>query len=145
MTMLTLKRDLVPLDRDVIFLAEAGEEGNTSLGIEHMVNEHFDAIDAEYCLAEGGGVTREGRQGAVRERCETAEKVPNGIDLVAHGPSGHGSMPLQTNAVAHLARAVAAVADVAAARRAERDDARVLPAARRSRRRPRPRSTTATC
>jgi acetylornithine deacetylase/succinyl-diaminopimelate desuccinylase-like protein len=110
MTILTLKRDFVPLDRDVILLAEAGEEGNTWLGIEHVVNEHFDAIDAEYCLAEGGGVSRKG--GKVQyASIETAEKVPNSIDLVARGPSGHGSVPLQTNAIAHLARAVAAVAE----------------------------------
>ena len=109
MALLTLKRDLVPLDRDVIFLAEAGEEGTPLLGAEYMVNEHFDAIDAEYCLAEGGGVARKG--GKVRyASVETAEKVPNGIDMVARGPSGHGSRPLQTNAVVHLARAVAAVA-----------------------------------
>ena len=110
MTILTLKRDLVPLDRDVILLAEAGEEGNTWLGIEHVVNDHFDAIDAEYCLAEGGGVSR--KDGKVQyASVDTAEKVPNGIDLIARGPSGHGSIPLQTNAIAHLARAVAAVAE----------------------------------
>ena len=110
MTILTLKRNLVPLDRDVILLAEAGEEGNTWLGIEHVVNDHFDAVDAEYCLAEGGGVTRKG--GKVQyASVETAEKVPNGIDLVAHGVSGHGSVPLQTNAIAHLARAIAAVVE----------------------------------
>ncbi len=110
MAMLLLKRANVPLDRDVIFLAEAGEEGNTPKGIEFMVNEHFDAIDAEYCYAEGGGVNR--TNGAVRyASVETGEKIPNGIDLVARGPSGHGSVPLQTNAIAHLARAVAAVTD----------------------------------
>ena len=54
MTMLLLKRQNVPLDRDVIFLAEAGEEGATRIGIQFMVNQHWDAIDAEYCLAEGG-------------------------------------------------------------------------------------------
>jgi acetylornithine deacetylase/succinyl-diaminopimelate desuccinylase-like protein len=109
MALLALKRNLVPLDRDVIFLAEAGEEGNPSLGAEWMVSEHFDAIDAEYCLAEGAGVVRQG--GKVRyASVETAEKVPNGIDMIARGPSGHGSRPLQTNAVVHLARAVAAVA-----------------------------------
>ena len=110
MTVLVLKRANVPLDRDVIFLAEAGEEGNTWLGIEHMVNEHFGAIDAEYCFAEGGGVTRE--NGKVRyATVDTGEKVPNGIDLVARGVSGHGSMPLQTNAIAHLAKAVVAVTE----------------------------------
>jgi acetylornithine deacetylase/succinyl-diaminopimelate desuccinylase-like protein len=110
MTMLLLKRAGTPLDRDVIFLAEAGEEGNTPMGIELMVNDHFSAIDAEYCLAEGGGVSR--LNGAVRyASVETGEKIPNGIDLVAHGPSGHGSMPLETNAIAHLARAIAAVVE----------------------------------
>jgi len=103
MTMLVLKRANVPLDRDVIFLAEAGEEGNTWLGIEHMVNEHFGTIDAEYCFAEGGGVTRENGK-ARYATVDTGEKVPNGIDLVARGISGHGSMPLQTNAIVHLAR-----------------------------------------
>ena len=108
MTMLLLKRNLVALDRDVIFLAEAGEEGTTRIGIEFMVNEHFDTIDAEYCLAEGGNATRiddELRFASV----ETAEKFPRGIDLIAHGTAGHASVPLENNAVARLARAIAAV------------------------------------
>src|SRR5919106_3372623 len=98
MVMLMLKRAGVPLDRDVIFLAEAGEEGTTRVGIEFMVNQHFDAIDAEFCYAEGGGVTRE--RGAVRfASIQTVEKIPNGIDLIARGPAGHGSVPLMTNAI----------------------------------------------
>src|SRR5262245_56447666 len=56
MTALTLKRLNPPLDRDVIFLFEAGEEGSTRVGIQFMVNQHFSEIDAEFCLAEGGGV-----------------------------------------------------------------------------------------
>ena len=47
MVMLALKRSNLPLDRDVIFLAEAGEEGSTRVGIQFMVNEHFASIDAE--------------------------------------------------------------------------------------------------
>jgi acetylornithine deacetylase/succinyl-diaminopimelate desuccinylase-like protein len=109
MVVLLLKRGGVSLDRDVIFLAEAGEEGTTRVGIEYMVNEHFSAIDAEYCYAEGGSVTRE--QGKVRfAAIQTVEKIPNGIDLIARGPSGHGSIPLLGNAVARLSKAVAAVA-----------------------------------
>jgi acetylornithine deacetylase/succinyl-diaminopimelate desuccinylase-like protein len=77
MVMLLLKRSNVPLDRDVIFLAEAGEEGATKIGIEYVINEHFGAIDAEYCYAEGGSVTRE--RGAVRfASVQTVEKIPNG-------------------------------------------------------------------
>lgn len=110
MTMLTLKRNLVALDRDVIFLAESGEEGTTKVGIEYMVNEHFGDIDAEYCLAEGGSATRVASD--VRfAGVETAEKFPKGIDLIAHGVSGHGSVPLQSNPIARLARAITAVTE----------------------------------
>jgi acetylornithine deacetylase/succinyl-diaminopimelate desuccinylase-like protein len=108
MTMLLLKRSGVPLDRDVIFLAEAGEEGTTRVGIQFMVNQHFADIDAEYCFAEGGNVTRVG--GKVKyASVQTMEKIPRAIELVAHGISGHGSVPLPSNAVVHLAKAVAAI------------------------------------
>ena len=36
-----LKRSGVALDRDVIFLAEAGEEGTTRVGIQFMAQQHF--------------------------------------------------------------------------------------------------------
>lgn len=110
MTMLLLKRSQVPLDRDVIFLAEAGEEGSVQHGIEFMVREHMAEIDAEFCLAEGGGVVRTAgkpQYGSV----QTTEKIPNRIRIVAHGVAGHGSVPLRSNAVVHLARAVANIAD----------------------------------
>ena len=110
MMMLLLKRLNVPLERDVIFLAESGEEGTTRPGIDFMTEQHFDAIDAEFCLAEGGGVAREG--GEIRfASIGTLEKVPRTIHLTARGPAGHGSVPLRTNAVAHLSKAVGAVAD----------------------------------
>src|SRR5687768_9515788 len=110
MTLLMLKRLNVPLDRDVIFLAESGEEGSTHVGIKFMVDEHWDAIDAEYCLAEGGSTTRESGR-AKYTSVQTLEKIPFGIELAATGPAGHGSVPLETNAVAHLAKAVAALTE----------------------------------
>lgn len=109
MMLLTLKRMNVPLDRDVIFLAEAGEEGTTRVGIDYMIGEHFDAIDAEFCLAEGGGVRMTG--GRVQfASIGTMEKTPRTIELIARGPSAHGSVPITTNAVARLAAAVTKVA-----------------------------------
>jgi len=54
MTMLLIKRLNIPLDRDVIFLAEAGEEGSVRHGILYMVQQHWAEIEAEFCLAEGG-------------------------------------------------------------------------------------------
>jgi acetylornithine deacetylase/succinyl-diaminopimelate desuccinylase-like protein len=109
MTMVTLKRMSVPLKRDVIFLAEAGEEGTTRAGIEYMVQKHFPEIDAEFCLAEGGTVAR--MAGRIRyASVQSAEKIPRAIGLTATGTSGHGSVPLQDNAVVRLSNAVAAIA-----------------------------------
>ena len=60
MLVLHIKRAGISLDRDVIFVAEAGEEGAPDVGAQFMADNHFDAIDAEFCLAEGGGVVRRG-------------------------------------------------------------------------------------
>jgi acetylornithine deacetylase/succinyl-diaminopimelate desuccinylase-like protein len=109
MTMIELKRSKTPLDRDVIFVSEAGEEASTGPGIEYLVDEHWREIEAEICLAETGGVTRRNGQ-SLYATVETTEKLPRGARLVAKGPAGHGSRPLRTNAVVHLARAVDRIA-----------------------------------
>ena len=106
MVMILLKRLGVELDRDVIFLAESGEEGTPDVGINFMVEKHWDAIAAEYCIAEGGeSVIRDGHVHIVG--VETTQKMPRRVTLVARGTPGHGSMPRPDNAVAILARAVA--------------------------------------
>ena len=91
--LLLLERHRVPLARDVILLAEAGEEGTTEIGIDFVVERHFDAIDAEFALNEGGLMTAS--NGAVDVvNVATTEKVPwRGIRLVARGTAGHGSAP----------------------------------------------------
>ena len=109
MVMLMLKRLNVALDRDVIFLMEAGEEGSSSLGVQFVANEHFDAIDAEFCYAEGGSVTRVG--GVVKyASIQTVEKIPRAISVTSRGVAGHGSVPLENNALAHLGEAVGKIA-----------------------------------
>ena len=108
-TMILLKRTQARLDRDVIFVSEAGEEGASNMGIGYLVSDHYPEIEAEACLAEGGGVIRRG--GVARfATVQTMEKRPSGAKLVAKGPSGHGSRPTRSNAIAHLSDAVAKVA-----------------------------------
>jgi acetylornithine deacetylase/succinyl-diaminopimelate desuccinylase-like protein len=105
MVMLQLKQLKVPLDRDVIFIAESGEEGTSEVGIGYLVKEHWPEIEAEYALAEGGHTSSE--HGKVQfVEIATTEKVPRGLKLVAHGTAGHGSRPRVDNAVLHLAAAV---------------------------------------
>ena len=87
MVMLLLAAHHVKLNRDVIFVAEAGEEGTPAVGIDFLVNRHWDEIAAEYALAEGGSAVAQG--GNVRYvAITTAEKVPRGVRLIARGPSG---------------------------------------------------------
>ncbi|MBV8818729.1 MAG: M20/M25/M40 family metallo-hydrolase [Acidobacteriaceae bacterium] len=106
MTMLLLKRKQVALDRDVIFIAEAGEEGTSTAGIDFLVNQHWGDIEAEYALAEGGGMrARNGK--VLSANIGTTEKAPRTTRLVAHGTAGHGSRPRRDNPVIHLAAAVA--------------------------------------
>jgi acetylornithine deacetylase/succinyl-diaminopimelate desuccinylase-like protein len=109
MLMLLLKRAGVRLERDIVFLAEAGEEGGTRVGIDFMIGRHWNEIDAEFALAEGGYLASQG--GRVRfAAISTTEKIPRGIRLVARGTAGHGSRPIPDNAVVRLAQAVARVA-----------------------------------
>jgi acetylornithine deacetylase/succinyl-diaminopimelate desuccinylase-like protein len=108
MLMLLLKRTRAKLDRDIIFLAEAGEEGAMRLGIDFLVGRHWNEIDAEFALAEGGYIGSQ--NGAVKYvAITTTEKVPRGMTLVARGTAGHGSRPIPDNAVVRIANAVAKV------------------------------------
>ena len=105
MLILQLHRSKAALDRDVILLAESGEEGAPDVGAQFMIDSHFDAIDAEFCLAEGGGVVRAG--GVVKQaNIGTTEKEPRPIELIVTGPAGHGSVPNQNSAVLAVAAAV---------------------------------------
>ena len=106
MILLLLKRMNVQLDRDVIFLAEAGEEGTSTYGIDYMIKEHWPEIESEYALAEGGAIIAD--SGTPRYLLvSNTEKSPRTIRLVAHGAAGHASRPMMDNAVVHLAAAVA--------------------------------------
>ncbi|MGD1093782.1 MAG: M20/M25/M40 family metallo-hydrolase [Bryobacteraceae bacterium] len=109
MVMLLAKRMGLALDRDIIFLAESGEEADpTGVGISYMVSEHFPEIEAEFALTEGGGGTlQDGRVSVVT--IQTTEKVPRRVHLIANGTSGHGSVPRLDNPLLHLSAAIAKV------------------------------------
>ena len=105
-TLLMLKRLGVPLDRDVIFLAESGEEADTTgVGINFMVGQHFDEIEAEFAMTEGGGAATNGQRVTI-VNLGTAEKLPARARLVATGTAGHGSVPRLDNPLLHLAAAL---------------------------------------
>ena len=67
----------------MIFLAEAGEEGTTDVGIDFLVQKHWDKIACEFALNEGGSIRQ--AQGKVHYvGVSTAEKVPRPLLLMGH-------------------------------------------------------------
>lgn len=107
--MVELKRSQVRLMRDVILLAEGDEEQGGELGMDVAVHKYWDRIAARYALNEGGRVMIQG--GKIQYvGIQASEKVPVNVDVIAKGTSGHASIPLRDNAVAHLAAAVAKIA-----------------------------------
>ena len=110
MTMLLAKRSGKQLDRDLIFLAESGEEADPiGVGITYMVANHLDEINAEFAITEGGGATSNSAGKVSFVTVGTTEKVPRRARLVATGISGHGSVPRVDNPLIHLSEAVAKV------------------------------------
>jgi acetylornithine deacetylase/succinyl-diaminopimelate desuccinylase-like protein len=108
-TFILLKRSGAVLDRDVIFLAESGEEADPKgVGINFMIQEHFDEIDAEFAITEGGSARLENGK-VTTVNIGTTEKVPKRARLVATGTSGHGSVPRIDNPVTHLGTAIGKV------------------------------------
>ena len=97
------------LDRDIILLGTAAEEGGGPDGIAGVVEKHFDLIkDAEFALNEGGRVrVRNGQIDSIN--IQVTEKQGYNVTATAKGTSGHASVPLPDNAIAALARALARV------------------------------------
>jgi acetylornithine deacetylase/succinyl-diaminopimelate desuccinylase-like protein len=112
MTMLLIQRTLqagkAVLERDVIFVATSDEEAGGEWGIDWLIANYPDEIRAEFALNEGGRTRVIGGK-PLYLAVQSAEKVANVLRLTAHGPAGHASVPLTDNAVARLARAVAAI------------------------------------
>ena len=100
-----LKRNNARLNRDVIFLATADEEGAGDASIKTVIAKYWDKIAAKYSINEGGNVfTKDGKTQYVA--VQASEKVAMNVTVTAKGTSGHASIPVKDNAVTHLAAAV---------------------------------------
>ncbi len=103
--MVMLKREQVPLDRDVILLATGDEEVNDRGTDWFIANQRPLLEDAEYLITEGGENPLE--NGQVKYLgIDVAEKAPFWIRLTATGTPGHGSRPIAESAPNRLVRAL---------------------------------------
>lgn len=106
-----LRRHQVSLDRDVIFLAQADEEsGGSDRHLDWLIDKHFDKLDAEFGINEGGFILwRDGRIAAIDLQC--GEKQYLDLNLSVRGKAGHSSKPGREDAVHVLVRALGRLAD----------------------------------
>jgi len=110
---ISLKRSMVRLNRDVIFLATDDEEAGGDASIRMLIAKHWEKIAAGFAINEGGNVFL--KNGKVQYAgVQADEKVAYNIAVFARGPSGHASQPTKDNAVVHLASALAKIGGYAA-------------------------------
>ena len=103
-----LKRANAHINRDVIFLATADEEGGGDASIRMLIAKYWDKFAAGFAINEGGNVFM--KDGKVQYiGVQASEKVAVNISVIAHGTSGHASQPTKDNAVLRLAAAIAKI------------------------------------
>jgi acetylornithine deacetylase/succinyl-diaminopimelate desuccinylase-like protein len=91
-------------DRDIIVALETDEEilDKDALGIQWLLKNHRDLIDAEFALNEGGSVgLKDGKP--VRNSVQTSEKVSVSYALTVRNKGGHSAVPVKDNAIYRLA------------------------------------------
>jgi acetylornithine deacetylase/succinyl-diaminopimelate desuccinylase-like protein len=90
-------------DRDIILALTADEEGGKSNGVDWLIRNHRELIDAEFVLNhDGGGIlTDHGRP--VLMAVDATEKLYADYQLSVTNPGGHSSLPVPDNAIYHLA------------------------------------------
>ncbi|HXX99364.1 MAG TPA: M20/M25/M40 family metallo-hydrolase [Candidatus Limnocylindrales bacterium] len=106
MGFLRLKREGFQPDRDLILALTADEEGGDFNGVEWLLKEHRQWIDAEYCINLDGGEFERFNGKAVLASLQAGEKVYADFQFEVTNPGGHSSVPGPENAIYSLAAAL---------------------------------------
>ncbi len=100
------KREGYRPDRDIILALTADEEGGKSNGVDWLLGNHRDLVDAALALnPDGGGVTTINGK-PVNVDIEASEKLYADFQLTAVNAGGHSSLPVPDNAIYHIAGAL---------------------------------------
>jgi acetylornithine deacetylase/succinyl-diaminopimelate desuccinylase-like protein len=102
-TFIRLKKQGYQPDRDLILALTADEEGGKSNGVDWLLKNHRDLIEAAFVLnSDSGGVDLEHGK-AISFNVEATEKLYGDYQLTATNPGGHSSLPTPDNAIYHIA------------------------------------------
>jgi acetylornithine deacetylase/succinyl-diaminopimelate desuccinylase-like protein len=103
---LRMKRENYVPDRDLILALTADEEGGKSNGVDWLLKNHPDLIQAEFVINPdaGGLTTKNGKP--ILLGVEATEKLYADFHVTATNPGGHSSLPTPDNAIYHVADAL---------------------------------------
>jgi acetylornithine deacetylase/succinyl-diaminopimelate desuccinylase-like protein len=98
-------------NRDIIVALTADEEGGNANGVNWLLNNQRELIDADFCINPdgGGGDIKNGKHTAMG--VQTSEKIYVSFDLEAKNKGGHSSLPTKDNAIYRLAAGLIRIAD----------------------------------
>src|SRR6266581_2754017 len=102
-----LKKENYLPDRDLIVALTADEEGGSSNGVDWLLKQHRDWIDAEYCINLDAGEFEKEHGKRLLAGLQASEKVYADYQFESLNPGGHSSVPSPDNAIYHLAGALA--------------------------------------
>ncbi len=106
-TLIRMKKEGYVPDRDIILALTADEEGGTSNGVDWLIKNHRELIDAEFVLNhDGGGILAEHGKPQMMV-VDASEKLYSDYQLTVTNPGGHSSLPVPDNAIYHLADGLA--------------------------------------
>ena len=105
-TFIRLKREGFEPDRDLILALTADEEGGSANGIDWLLKEHKNWIDAEYCINLDGGEFEKLKGKRVLAGLQASEKVYADFEFETFNPGGHSSVPGSENAIYELSAAL---------------------------------------
>ena len=103
MDFIRLKREGYVPDRDLILALTADEEGGNANGVDWLIKEHREWIEAEYCINLDGGEFEKVKGQRMLAGLQASEKVYADFYMEANNPGGHSSTPGPDNAIYELA------------------------------------------
>ncbi|MEJ7760210.1 MAG: M20/M25/M40 family metallo-hydrolase [Gemmatimonadaceae bacterium] len=101
------KEGWVP-DRDIIIALTADEESGPANGVNWLLTNHRDKVDAGLVINEGGGGTLRGGK-PLFNSVQATEKITTNFTLRATNKGGHSSVPRADNAITALSDALSKV------------------------------------
>jgi acetylornithine deacetylase/succinyl-diaminopimelate desuccinylase-like protein len=109
-TLIRMKKEGYVPDRDIILALTADEEGGKSNGVDWLLKNHRDLIDAEFVLNHDGGGLLTDKGKPLFMGVDATEKLYADYQLTVTNPGGHSSLPTPDNAIYHLAEGLTRLA-----------------------------------